>query len=312
MIKILSHPDCHRLVAWLCCVLCCAMPLGFAWAAEKSPAPFRIGFTSAMFTNVNENDVRAAIRIWGAQIGKARNIPVDPDPLLFRNIEGMLLALEQGRVDAVGMLTLEYHRLRRDMDFSPIYLNHHHTEGWTEEYLVLAHRDGPVKSLADLGGRRLTVHDNPRASLAPLWLDTLLHNQGYPTSIRFAARVETNTKLSQVILPVFFQQMDACLVTRNGFATMSELNPQLARQLVVLAGSPAVIPTLFAFRSDDHSPYKADVIAGLNELLNSPAGRQVLAIFQTGDIVEKPTSILDASLDLIEIYEQISREISSP
>ncbi|TVQ96015.1 MAG: hypothetical protein EA399_16645 [Desulfovibrionales bacterium] len=311
MIRTFAHAGPLRLMAWLLLVLCCILPMGIAWATEENPPPFRIGFTSAMFTDVNENDVRAAIRIWGEQLARARNVPVDPDPLLFRNMEEMHLALAQGRVDAVGILTLEYHRLRRDYSFSPLFLTYQ-AGGVTEEYLVLAHRDGPVKTLADLDGRRLAVHDNPRVSLAPLWLDTLLHHQGLSPASRLAGRIETSTRLSQVLLPVFFRQMDACLVTRNGYAVMSELNPQLADQLNILAESPAVVPAFFAFRSDYQSLSKADVIAGLNELKNTSAGSQVLTLFQSEDIAEYPASILDSALELIETHELLVREAPSP
>ena len=300
-----------RLIAWLWGVLCCILPMGIAGAAEENASPFRIGFTTAMFTDVNENDVRAAIRVWGEQIAKAHNIPIDPDPLLFRDMEEVRLALAQGRVDAVGILTIEYHRLRRDYSFSPLFLTYHGGKV-TEEYLVLAHRDGPVKTLADLEGRRLTIHDNPRVSLAALWLDTLLHLQDLPPASRLAGRVETSTRLSQALLPVFFRQMDVCLVTRSGFATMSELNPQLARDLVILAESQAVVPALFAFRSGYHSPYKTDVIAGLNELKHSPAGQQVLTIFLSEEIAERSVSYLDSAKELIETHERLIQEAHSP
>jgi ABC-type phosphate/phosphonate transport system substrate-binding protein len=300
-----------HLLVWLSCVSSAAISVGIVGAAEENAAPFRIGFSSAMFTDVNENDVRAAIRIWGEQIGRARDVPIDPDPLLFRNVDAMILGLEQGRVDAVGILTLEYHRLRRHFDFSPLFLTYH-SGTFTEEYLVLAHRDGSVKTLDDLDGRRLAVHDNPRVSLAPQWLDMLLHRRGHPPAARFAGRIETNTKLSQVVLPVFFRRMDACLVTRNGFATMCELNPQVAQQVIILAESPPVVPALFAFRSDYRSPYKSDVLVGLNELKNSPAGQQVLTIFFSEDVAEKPVSILDATLELIEAHERIEKLESVP
>lgn len=293
----------RRLVAWLLCALSCTIFAGIAAAAEEAVAPFRIGFSSAMFTDVNENDVRAAIRVWGQQIGRERNVPIEPNPLLFKETPTLLRALKQNRVDAVGITMVEYHRLRRDIDFEPIFLTYQ-AGAWAEQYLVLAHRDGPVKTLADLGGRRLAVHNNPRVCLAPLWLDTLLLGQGKPPAGRFMDRIQASIKLAQVILPVFFRQLDACLVTRSGFETMSELNPQLARHLVIVAESPEVVPALFAFRTNYHSPYKADIIAGVNALKNTPAGQQVLTIFYSDDIAQKPAAILDTALDLIESYER--------
>ena len=78
---------------------------------------------------------------------------------------------------------------------------------------------------------------NSRMSLALAWLDIALFNDGCRPVAEFC-RVEQNKKLTKVVLPVFFRQNDACVVTRRGFKTMSELNPQVGQQLRVLASSP--------------------------------------------------------------------------
>ena len=55
-------------------------------------------------------------------------------------------------------------------------------------------------------------------------------------------------KPSQAILPVFFKQAEAALVTRATFDTAVELNPQLGAALRTLSRSPQLIPAVAAVR----------------------------------------------------------------
>ncbi|WP_373500525.1 phosphate/phosphite/phosphonate ABC transporter substrate-binding protein [Desulfococcus sp.] len=255
---------------------------------------------------MNENDAKAAVKVWGELIARERSVPTDPDPDIFRDIDALIRSLREKQVDAVGITMTEYARLRREVHFSPIFVTYN-AGRTTEQCVLLSHRDGPVKSVADLRGRSLLLHTNPRACLAPLWLDTILVKQGHRAAARFAGRISRDAKLSKVVLPVFFRQTDACVVTRSAFDTMAELNPQLARQLAVLAESPEMVPAVFAFRADYNPHFKGDLIAGVNGLKRTPAGRQVLTIFHSEDIEEHPASCLDTALELIAAHEKLVR-----
>lgn len=294
---------CRCLALWLG-VFCSAAPSGLH--AEALSPSFHIGFSSSMFSDVNENDAKAAVKVWGELIARERNVPADPDPDIFRNVDALLRSLREKQVDAVGITMTEYDRLRREVQFTPIFLTYN-AGRTTERYVLLAHRDGPVNSVADLRGRSLLLHVNPRACLAPLWLDTVLVKQGHPAAARFAGRISRDAKLSKVVLPVFFRQADACVVTRSAFDTMAELNPQLARQLTVLAESPEMVPAVFAFRADYNPPFKERLLAGVNELKRTPAGRQVLTIFHSENIEVHPASCLDTALELIAAHERLMR-----
>ena len=120
----------------------------------------------------------------------------------------------------------------------------------TEEYVLLVHRDGPIKEIGDLQGRSLVWIDNPRACLAPIWLDTLLAQQGLGPADQFFGKMTPTKKTSQAVLPVFFRQADVCLTMRSGFQTAAELNPQVGRQLRVLATSPELVNQIFCYRPD--------------------------------------------------------------
>jgi phosphonate transport system substrate-binding protein len=295
-----------KVAACLVLIFACGVPLMPCSAMNQPEESLRIGFTSSMFTDVDENDARAAIKVWGAMIAKQTNTPATPVPVILKDAETLLQSLRKKQVDAVGITLTEYAQLLRDIHFDPIFVTYK-DGSMTEQFVLLAHRKGPVKTLADLGGRSLSVHVNSRAYLAPLWLDTLLIKQGHTAAARFAARIVPNAKLSNVILPVFFRKSDVCLVTRSGFDTMVELNPQLGQQLVVLAESPPVVPAVFAFRADYRPSFREKLIADLTSLKKTAAGRQVLTIFQSEDIKEQSKDCLDTTLALIATHAKLVR-----
>ena len=295
-----------QLLRWLTVCICAVILMSRGSAAETPSPPFRIGFSSSMFSDVNENDARAAVKVWGQMIAKARNVPTNPTPLIFKNEDEVLRSLQEKKVDAVAVVMTEFARLHRKVSLAPIFLTSNAGVA-TERYILLVRRDSSMKSLTRLRGRSLLFQKSPRSALAPLWMDTLLAKQGYPAASRFAGQISQNTKLSNVILPVFFRRADACIVTRSGFDTMNALNPQLGKQLAVLAESPDMVPAVLTFRADYNPPFKEQLFAGINELKETPAGQQVLIIFQSDDIKQHPWTSLNAALKMIETHEKLPR-----
>jgi phosphonate transport system substrate-binding protein len=170
----------------------------------------------------------------------------------------------------------------------------------TVQYILLVRQDSKIESLADLRGRTLTFHRNPRLSLAQMWLDMLLAQEGYPSCSAFAGTIKQSSKLSDVVLPVFFHATDACVVTRSGFDTMVELNPQVGRQLKVIATSMELVPFVLAFRADYESSFKDQLLAAFRDLHRTPAGLQILNIFHGDKLEDLPASGMNSALELLD------------
>ena len=54
-----------------------------------SDKPFRLAFSNSMFVDVNEADVRAAMKVWIMTVAKDLSIPVDPDPNIQPTFEAL-------------------------------------------------------------------------------------------------------------------------------------------------------------------------------------------------------------------------------
>ncbi len=98
-------------------------------------------------------------------------------------------------------------------------------------------------------------HLNIGFSRSIIWLDVELARAGLPAAEYFFDPMAHVGKVSEVLLPVFFGKEDACLVTQKVFDIMAELNPQISRQLKIVAASKGYIPGFLAFRKN----YKSKV-----------------------------------------------------
>ena len=282
--------------------------LPYATFAQSDVQPFRVGFSSTMFSDVNENDAKAAIKTWAQTVARESGIEADPDPCILTGLTDLTSALRSKKVDMVAILTEEYRALSSAVQLNSFFWGY--VGGRPEaEIVLLVHRDSGIGNVEDLRGRSLITYLNPGAWFATRWLNSVLLEKGLRPTAEFLGLVSQKTRLSNVVLPVFFRQSDACLVTRTGFDTINELNPQIGKTLKILAVSPKIVPTMLCFRADYVPVCKDKILAGLRDLHLSPAGQQVLTVFRCEKLEEIPADGLQGTLDLLGHFEKLRERV---
>jgi phosphonate transport system substrate-binding protein len=256
---------------------------------------FHVGLSTSMFGDVKENDVKAAAKIWARTLYKERGVPIYEDVIIFENVEEVAHALRNRQVEAVVLQK----QIRSERVVVSVY-----DGSYTEEYLLLVHKDSRIERVEDLKGRKLMFPIHPRMALAEYWLDIVLANGGHGPAPKFF-NIEKLTKLPRAVLPVFFRQSDACVVTRRAFQTMCELNPQLGGSLKVIAASPKMVPGGFFFRSDASPSLRERTFASFEEVQKSPAYQQALILFQTQQLKVFPITILDETFALLAAHSRL-------
>jgi hypothetical protein len=195
----MGAPNAHG-PAWQSGLLAFAVLLVCRLGAGQESTPFRVGFSSAMFTDVNENDAKAAVKAWGQSIARERGIPTDPETRIFKDIATWSQALRTKSVDAIGITVIEYAVLSREVPLAPVFVTY--TGGRArEQYFILVHQDSKIERLAELRGRSLTIHENSRVRLALPWLDTVLIQEGGKPAVAWLRKITPSPKLAKVVLP---------------------------------------------------------------------------------------------------------------
>jgi ABC-type phosphate/phosphonate transport system substrate-binding protein len=279
-------------------------------APRTSPRLVRIGISQGTWWGVNRNDANAAITAWGKAILKQRGILVDVETKILENSQDMVDSLKNDQIEAASMLTNEFLALDPKIRPDTVFLGVKN-KSVTEQYVILVHRNSGISDVRDLRGRKVVLHQSPRTSLAPQWLETLLEGRSRGLAAEVSSTTTSVENASKAVLGVFFRQADACVVTSNVFDTASELNPQLRKELRVLASSPEVIPTLFCFRASYSSDIKDVLEAAILAVHETPAGQQILTVFQCDSMVKQPISCLEGTRRILLEYERLRRRQSS-
>lgn len=277
---------------------------GSPGAAPASDAvPVRVVYTADVLRDIAESDAKAAIKVWADTMAKEKAIHAYAEVEIVPDAEGLARLLETKHADVGGMTMLEFHQIEDRVDIDPIFAV---SRGGTYavEYLVLVRNESSFRELTDLRGATLALFDNARGSLAMPWVELILAEHGIGSAADFFGRVSLSAKLSAVVLPVFFGKADACLVTRSGFETMVELNPQVGRDLRVLAKSPGLIPMVAFIRGDFSPPFRQDLITAMVDLGESAAGRQVLTLLQGDSMVVVPSDALNSTRELMQKWSR--------
>lgn len=268
---------------------------------SSAATPLRFAFSARMFTDVNENDAKASVKAWALALARERQVPMSTEPIILSSAADLKQALINATIDGAAVTAEEYLSLEPELRSTNLFMSFVGGQ-YTEQYQLLVRTDSGITGLRGLSGRKIALFDNPRASLAPLWLDLMLSREGLGTPTNHFAQVLKAQKLVKVVLPVFFRQMDACIVTDRGFQTMCELNPQIRAQLRTLVSSPKLVPALGFIRRGYDSPLRGSLLAALRNLEKSAAGAQVLTLFQSDQMHEGPVSLLDTALELLEAH----------
>ena len=169
----------------------------------------------------------------------------------------------------------------------------------TVQYVLLVHQGSGISNLAGLNGRNLELPKSASTSLAAPWLDTCLADQGLGLPETVFRKIDRAEKVSRVVLRVFFRQADSCIVTRDAFETMGELNPQLRKELRVLATSPEVVASVFFLRPGFTGKVRQELETAISILHETVAGRQALTVFQGEKLEKAPLSALKSAEDLL-------------
>jgi phosphonate transport system substrate-binding protein len=264
-----------------------------------------IGYSTSVFSDVDPSDAKAATKVWADMIMRRKGAVVESETMILKNLSALERALTGKRVDLFFLLPQEYLEVRDRLPIVPVVASAPQ-EGLYEEFVLLVRKDSPVATIRDLRRKRLTVETDQKGTLPLMWLETLLMKEGEFEDIRqYFSGIKATRKPSQTILPVFFQQVDACIVTRAAFRTMVELNPQLGKEIREIAISPPFITSIGCLRKDYYEKYNEVLTEHLVNLHEDPQGKQILTLFRKGKLILFKPQYLASVEALVKEHEHL-------
>jgi ABC-type phosphate/phosphonate transport system substrate-binding protein len=272
----------------------------------------RFGLTAAVVeSEVNPSDALAATKVWAVTMGKGLGLWKESDARIYPDAATIVAALNKGDVDIVAMGTQEYLEVENAFRATPT-LTYVQSGQIETQYLILVHQTSSIQTVEDLRGTRIALPKGGRYSIASPWLEVLVHEFSGEEKKGFFREIKEVQKPSQVILPIFFKQLESGIVIKSAFETAVQLNPQIGRELRILSTSPKIVPLVICLRNSLPSEQKELYRKQAMKLHENPSGLQAFNIFKLDRLVSWDPAYLKNIRDLMGKYKSLRSSPSRP
>ena len=272
-------------------IVFCSISPACADHGKGLPNVLQMGFSPKVFADMDTRDAKLAMELWAREVSQRMGMS-SPQVTIFSNQAEMLAELRRGRLHLVSMPAIEFLRNRAEIPYFPAYVSSNKT-GRNMEQLIIVHRKSGIQQLKDLQGKSFAMPNPAKNEAVSLWLDLLLRKNGYADRTACFRQVKEVAKAPQAIMAVFFRQADGCIVSRGSFETSKTMNPQLGKDLLVIAESNSLIGEVSCLPVGINPEFKAAIDTAALNVHGTSKGKQILTMFQTDRVVPFKNSDMD-------------------
>jgi ABC-type phosphate/phosphonate transport system substrate-binding protein len=275
----------------------------FADQEPGLPKVLKVGFSSKVFPDIDNRDAKVAMELWARELSRSAGIP-EAQVTIFRDAPELLGGVQRGGLHMVTMSAIEYLRYRDKIPLYPAFVAANKT-GRNMEQLIIVHRNSGIQEVNELRGKSFAVLPRGKYEAAHIWLEVLLKRIGYADQKACFRQVKEFSKASQAIMGVFFRQVDGCVVSRGSFETCKTLNPQLGRELTIIAESKSLMGDVSCLSTSINESLKTSMDKAALHLQENSVGRQILTLFQIDRVVTFKNSDLNGTAELVAERERV-------
>lgn len=306
-----SHKNRRKSILYICLIVACMVLCadeGKCGSDEYTPESLKAGFSTKLLSGVvSQADAMVALELWTREMTKTSKLTMLTKPILYEDLQSIVQALKNRQIDFIALTVMDYLKIRDKVPLEPALVGLRRGVTYGDELALIVRREEGITDIGQLRGKRLVVHVDQMRDIAYIWLSTVLAGHHLPEPDRLFVSVREVKKASQAVLPVFFKQADVCLIGKNLFNTMVELNPQLGKELTVLVSSDKFLSGMFCFNKHLSADVKAQVMKTAQNMYATPSGKQILTLFQIDTIEAFKPEMIDTTIALLNKYNQHGR-----
>ena len=256
-------------------------------------------------------DARVGLKMlvdrFAEKISKQFTEPHKLTAYVYDDLESVEAAIRNDELDMVCISSLDFIAARNELEVVPVVVASSQPDV-ESRFLLLARKDVDVTGLSDLKGKKIIVENSINGTIGLVWLNAMLLKDSLPEARDLFTEVKTVDRVSQVVLPVFFEKADFCVVTRYAFETMKELNPQIGNQLAALYESDGYITQVLCLDPDFQEDKRDLYYIASQELLKDPDGYQMMVLFHSNHLFRYEPRHLEGIERLYNEYTQLTNK----
>ena len=271
--------------------------------AEIPKKPIHILNLRNIYIGFNEKDAQLTYQVImsnlvGDKYSRYEVFLQFPETIL--DVEKAILA---NRCDIVTATSTDYIHMRKRLPLEPLVIFSKSSQSM-DSYLFLAPAGRSFDLLSRKADRTLIVELGGGGEMARIWLSTLLMEKGCGPVTTFFNTIRL-AKPSRAILPVFFDQADACIVAESAYRVMTDLNPQIKQKISVLERSPGFVNLLICATKNLDPEDKKRVKEELSTLSEEREGQQALTIMQMNGVFPFKPEYIKATENLFHRHQRL-------
>lgn len=291
--------------SWLVSILL----VGVSLDARQALEVMRFGMSPGVVEGVSPTDARAASMLWAEGISGAMGLFKSAEATIFTSSDDAIRAMADGRVQMAVLTSLEYLDIEHRIACTPLMV--YEVQGqFTQEFVLLARVPAAAHPPASA---TITVYTpNPGQNLPTLWADTHFSEQGVKGGLAAFAQVRPIDKRGRATTAVFFGQSDYGVDTRSAFESAVELNPQVGRDVVVVARSPQLLPGVICASNGMSATRRQQFLDRAVHLHEQVRYQQSMVIMRLTRLVAWQPGMLDTTRALVARHAALTRKGHTP
>jgi ABC-type phosphate/phosphonate transport system substrate-binding protein len=194
---------------------------------------------------------------------------------MYPDIKTLFSAFDKGEIDGFFSSPLQY--LARKDNVSKILIGvGYKNADIKQSFLVIARASDSISQLKELRNKRISLAEY--MDIEKLYLNTRLLRLNLPQVTEFFSEMKNPSNPHVALMDVFFNKSDIAIVREHEYNTAVELNPQLAKKLIILEKSEPYVSTVGTINNKIPDKEFTAAIETFNAVANTEKGLALLSI----------------------------------
>jgi len=281
-------------------------PASFAIANQwdSLPTTLRVGFSARVFPDVDQRDAQVAMELWTRELARGMGAKTTAITKIYKNPGDLLEAVKRGDLIVATLPAIEYLQIKDRTPITPIIVAASNA-GTSRQYALIVKRCSGIRSISDLHDKTIALPSLTKYEASHIWLHVLLMKGAKRDSTGFFRHVYESSAASKSILKVFFNQIDAAIVSRGALETSKELNPQIERDLVVIAESKTLHGDITCVPNTVNEKLKNAITNSALHLHETTTGKQIFTLFQIDKVIPFNAAYLSGLEELLRERDRL-------
>lgn len=251
-------------------------------AQQTNKRKIFVGYSKNIFRGFNVNDAKVAASLMENAISKESRRNTTSNSVVVSNSNEVIDLIEKDKLNFVSLTSIEYLAVKDRTQIFP-YCVPIARDNVMNRVLLIVRNDSNIKSIKDLNGKTISTSSfyDEEFKLPTMWMKTIFWRSKVKDILEFIGSLKVRDNPSVIISDVFFKTTDACIIFESEYETLKELNPQLGKELNILASSEPLLTEVGCYTKNSKDDADLSfVLETTYNLHNNTHGKNLLKLLK--------------------------------